>query len=270
MTVSLPDPKGALSRNVPSAAIVSANAEVRRCITTSRQLPHSQRRRHYNSYTPEQKATIGRFAVENRVMAVKRKYFTKFKFDINESKVQRFKEAYLKERRRKHELEDDSEIKELHPRKRGRKAVLGEKMDTTVVCYIRRMREKGCVINTAIVKAAARGILMSQNRTRLAEFGGLATLTTAWAKSKAKVSVEEFSRIKAPFLQEIVDVVRMEEIPMDLILNWDRTGLNLVPVSSWTMAAKGSKQVEVQGLSHKRQITAVFCGTLLGDSCPFN
>lgn len=281
-TVSLPDPRGALSRNVPPAAIASANAEIRRCIATSGQFPHGQRRRHYNSYTPEQKATIGRFAVMNGVMAAKRRYSAEFRFDINESTVRRFKEAYLKERRRKRELEDGSEIKELHPRKRGRKVVLGEKMDAMVMCYIRRMREKGCVINTAIVKAGARGILMSQDRTRLAEFGGPATLTTAWAKSllkrmnftqrrgttKAKVSVADFSRRKTSFLQEIVDVVSMEEIPMDLIFNWDQTGLNLVPVSSWTMAAKGSKRIEVQGLTDKRQITGVFCGTLVGEFLP--
>ena len=178
-TVSLPDPRGALSRNVPSAAIASANAGIRCCITTSGQLPHGQQRRQYNSYTTEKKATIGRFAVESRVIAPRRKYSMKFKFDINESMVRRFKEALLEERCRKHELEGDSEIKkELHPRKRGRKVVLGEEMDAMVMCCIRRMRKKGCVINTAIVKAGARGTLMSQDWTRLAEFGGPATLTT--------------------------------------------------------------------------------------------
>ena len=83
-------------------------------------------------------------------------------------------------------------------------------MDGMVRAYITRMREKGCVINTSIVKAAARGILLSQEKSRLAEFGGPATLTTAWAKSllkrmnytqrrgttMAKVSVEEFNQAK--------------------------------------------------------------------------
>ena len=34
------------------------------------------------------------------------------------------------------------------------------------------------------------------------------------------------------------------------------------------MAAKGSRRVEICGLSDKRQITGVFCGTLLGDFLP--
>ena len=50
--------------------------------------------------------------------------------------------------------------------------------------------------------------------------------------TKLKVSADEFNRTKASFLQEIIDVIKMEEIPIDMIFNWDQTGLNLVPVSS--------------------------------------
>lgn len=52
------------------------------------------------------------------------------------------------------------------------------------------------------------------------------------------------------------------DIPSDLIINWDHAGLNIVPVSNWTMASEGSKRVEIAGLGDKRQITAVFSGTL--------
>ena len=34
------------------------------------------------------------------------------------------------------------------------------------------------------------------------------------------------------------------------------------------MEAKGSKQVEIVGMSDKRQITAIFCGALSGDFLP--
>ena len=120
-------------------------------------------------------------------MAAKRKFSAKLKLNINESTVQCFKTAYLEEKRRKREFDgSDSEIKELHPRKRGRKVLLGEKMDTMVQCYITKMREKGGVVNTSIVKAGARGILMFQEKLMLAKFGGPATLTTAWAKPLLK------------------------------------------------------------------------------------
>ena len=60
----------------------------------------------------------------------------------------------------------------------------------------------------------------------------------------------------------------MEDIPADLVLNWDHTGIYYVPVSSYTMEKEGSKRVEIVGIEDKRQITAVFLqpcmsGTLL-------
>jgi hypothetical protein len=60
----------------------------------------------------------------------------------------------------------------------------------------------------------------------------------------------------------------MEEIPADLILNWDQTGIKFVPCSSWTMEQRGARRVEMIGANDKRQITAVFCGSLLGDFLP--
>lgn len=60
----------------------------------------------------------------------------------------------------------------------------------------------------------------------------------------------------------------MDEIPPELILNWDQTGLNLIPSSSWTMEQRGARHVEITGLNDKHMITAIFCGTLCGDFLP--
>ena len=60
----------------------------------------------------------------------------------------------------------------------------------------------------------------------------------------------------------------MEEIPPHLILNWDQTGIKIVPSSSWTMNQSGAKRVEVCGVNDKRMITCVFCGTAVGDFLP--
>ncbi len=115
-----------------------------------------------------------------------------------------------------------------------------------------------------------------------ARIGGHITLTVGWAKSllrrvhftkrrgttKARFLPEQFKQLKTSFLQEIINIVTMEDIPAELIFNWDQTGLNLVPVSTWTMACKDSKRVEIKGLGDKRQITGVFCGTLIGEFLP--
>ena len=41
--------------------------------------------------------------------------------------------------------------------------------------------------------------------------------------------------MKEIFLADIKATVTMEEIPPDLVLNWDQTGVNIVPALSWTM-----------------------------------
>ena len=60
----------------------------------------------------------------------------------------------------------------------------------------------------------------------------------------------------------------MEEIPPAMILNWDQTGIHLVPSSLWTMDKQGSKRVEIVGSNDKRMITAVLCGSLVGNFLP--
>ena len=60
----------------------------------------------------------------------------------------------------------------------------------------------------------------------------------------------------------------MEEIPPLLVFNWNQTGISVVPILSWTMEAKGSKQVETAGMGDKQKIMAVFCGALSGKFLP--
>ena len=59
----------------------------------------------------------------------------------------------------------------------------------------------------------------------------------------------------------------MEDIPLELVLNWDQMGIKIVSSSAWTME-QGAKHVEIIGVSDKRQITAVFCGSATGDFLP--
>ena len=131
--------------------------------------------------------------------------------------------------------------------------------------------------------AAARGILMSRDRTQLAGFGGHIELSRQWAyhllgrtkfvkrkatTAKSKHAPKDFAAVKRVFLDDVIAVATMEDVPPELVLNWDQTGIHLVPASTWTMDKEGSKRVEISGANDKRQITAVFCGTLTGDFLP--
>ena len=65
-----------------------------------------------------------------------------------------------------------------------------------------------------------------------------------------------------------MSIVGLEKIPPELVLNWDQTGIKLVPSASWTMHERGSRRVELMDIIDKRQITAVFCGSLIGAFLP--
>ena len=74
--------------------------------------------------------------------------------------------------------------------------------------------------------------------------------------------------MKNKFLLDVQAVVTIEEIPPDLIIHWDHTGINYVPVSKWTMEKEGTKHVEITGIEDKRQFTAVFAGAMSGEFLP--
>ena len=272
----MPNPRGLLSARVPSLAISAANREVRAAIEEQRK--KSKKRGPYTVFTAQERARIGKYALDHGVTAARRWYMAQKQTKIGESTIRVFMQRYRQERSK----DPNVSVSALHLKKRGRPVLLGEKMDAMVQEYVEMIRDKGGAISTAIVKSGARGILNSLDRTSLSEFGGHVTLSTSWAKSllhrmnyrkrrgttKVSMPVEQFREVKRSFLQEIIDVVTMEEIPSDLIFNWDQTGLNLVPASSWTMALKGSKRVEIKGLNDKRQITGVFCATISGEFFP--
>ena len=66
--------------------------------------------------------------------------------------------------------------------------------------------------------------------------------------AKSKYTVDNFKEVKSQFLGDVVATVELEEIPAQLILNWDQTGIKIIPTSSWTMEKEGSKRIEVVGV----------------------
>ena len=86
--------------------------------------------------------------------------------------------------------------------------------------------------------------------------------------TKAKVVPSDFQALEAQFLRDIRSIVIFENIPAKLILNWDHTGLNYVPSSSWTLVEKGAQKVPIVAIEDKRQLTAVFACSLAGDFLP--
>jgi len=136
---------------------------------------------------------------------------------------------------------------------------------------IKNARKRGLAINTSVVIAAGDGIVMAHDVNLLA---GKIKLTDDWAikrmgyvNSKAKVDPEHFDKLKE---QEIKSIVTIDEIPDEFILNFDQTAFYYVPATPWAMEKEGAKRVEILAKDDKRQITAVFCGSMTGEFCLFN
>lgn len=53
-----------------------------------------------------------------------------------------------------------------------------------------------------------------------------------------------------------------------MLINWDQTGINVVPTSNYTMEERGAGRVEIAGYGDKGMITATFAATLSGKFLP--
>ncbi len=144
----------------------------------------------------------------------------------------------MSELTQKRKAQEELTITELSYAKRGRHHLVGDRFDDMIKDYVVKLRQCEGVVNTAIVIAGARGIILKLDKTRLAEHGGHLNLTRSWAKSllsrmgfvkrrattkQSNVPIREFEKIKKSFLEEIDTHVQLEEISPELILNWDKT-----------------------------------------------
>ena len=174
------------------------------------------------------------------------------------------------------------EIFELLHKQCGRPLLLGEELEDEVKVFIKSTRESGSIVNTETVMGTARGVVISHDATLLVENSEYINITKDWAQrllqrmnlvkrkgtTKVKVFPSNFEKLKKQFLLDVRTVVAMEEIPKELIINWDQTGMKYVPVSNWTFEEKGAKRVEIAGLDDKHQITVLLSCTMDGKLLP--
>ena len=78
------------------------------------------------------------------------------------------------------------------------------------------------------------------------------------ANTNAKTTVINFDELKETFLQDIKHSILMDEIPPQLVINFNQTGIHYVPVSSWSMEMEGAKRLKMVGKGNRHQITAIF------------
>ena len=122
------------------------------------------------------------------------------------------------------------------------------------------------------------GVLQARDLSKLSVNGGPILIPKGWEKSVLrrmeyskrkgmnanKILVSHFEEVKEYFLADITTEVMMNEIPDDLIINWDQTPLHIVPTGDWTMHQSVEKVIPIANLDDKRQITAVLAVSVRG------
>ena len=112
----LPNPRGGLSKDIPSMAISSANEQV----TAARQGQlQTKKRGQYHQLSPGDRARIGRYACENGVVAAARRFSRGMDRPLNKSTVRGIKRAYLAEASKKREPRKMSTSANCQPRNAG-------------------------------------------------------------------------------------------------------------------------------------------------------
>ena len=243
----------------------------------------NQGRGRYNDYSSEERAAIGRYTAENGPAKASRHFSKTLERNVPESTARKLRDEYLKKLK---EVSQDSSasmtVKSLPTKRQGRPLLLGQTLDETVQRFISDTRKTGGVINTTVVVATARGIVSAKDPSLLRENGGPLDITSAWAKSlmkrmgyvkrkcsnAGKITLENFEEIKEEFLADVKAEVLMNEIPLDLVFNWDQTGIQLVPTGEWTMHQAKDKIIPISHSDDKRQITGVFAVTAVGRYLP--
>jgi len=276
VTQGLPDPNKC-SNLEQAKNCVAANSEI-----SSISLPKAQgnkrKRGDYNAYTPEQRLEMGQYGALHGASRAAKHFSKKFDRQINESSIRGMIKSYQKQLKTK----NNNDLTTLPPLKRGRPVLLGDKLDNAVINHVKAIRNEGGVVNSAIVIATARGILKDTNRGLLEENGGPISLNKTWAKSilkrmgwvkrkgtkAARKLPENFENVRSDFLDTIAKTVKDCSIPKSMMVNFDETGVNVVPASNWTLHEQGAKQVPITGIDDKRQITAVLANTPTGVLLP--
>ena len=237
----------------------------------------------YEHFDDEERVQIGRYAAVHGVAAAVRHYQKLFPTrKVKESSVRMWRNNYLRDLQIRKEEGREMVAKKLPYKKRGRPLLLGDYLDEQLRAYVAEICQLGLVVNISDLKAAAKGLVLHHDSNWSRENGGHLELSTHWAKgrlrklgfskrrvmTKASLTPVDFEERKAQFVFDAQAIIELEEIPDDLVVNWDQTGIHYVPVSDWTMEKVGAKRVEIVGANDKRHRLRLFAGTMSGEFLP--
>ena len=184
--------------------------------------------------------------------------------------------------------------KVISSEKRIRPLLLPLDIENMVKIYLVKMRENGGIVTSRIIRIVALSICQSKAPSILKLNGGYTDISSFRAYNFAnrhgfvirkatkftKAEIENKENVCAEFQAEFIKLIQNLKVPYELIINWDETGIQLLPTASYTFDKQGTiyeyrinlkliyylvaKQVPVAHKEDKREITIVLASTRAG------
>ena len=154
------------------------------------------------------------------------------------------------------------------------------KYDKDVQSRIKKLRDNGASISWHTAVAVARSIIEVKDHANLHRYN----FSEPWARSlfirmnlshravtTGKLTMPDslISEVKMSFTRDIAKLVTDNQIPDDMVINFDQTPIQYCPSSRYTMAPKGSSKISINGAADKRSLTALVAVTMGGGILPF-
>ena len=172
------------------------------------------------------------------------RYFTaELGHEVSKSTLQTMRDTF---RRRLKTVHDPAKVLEFPTKRRGRPFLTPNGVDPRVRKHLVAIQDCGSRVNQRITIATGIGVVRSLRPSLLLEHGGSLVLGRAWAEAllrrmdfvrrkkgtkTAKKVPDNFPEIRSAFLEQVATAVKEHNIPPQLVLNMDETGLPIIPAS---------------------------------------
>ena len=121
---------------------------------------------------------MGAYATTHDADAAAQHFFKQLGHSVKESTVKLIRNAYKDARKKSHRQFYGCSLPE---KREGHTLLLGESIDKRLQLYLKAIRTNGGPVTAGIAIAAARGLLLVENKSKLFEYRGHIKLNRSWA-----------------------------------------------------------------------------------------
>ena len=140
-----------------------------------------KRRGSYTTILEELKVKVAKYAVEDGISASLRHFKSTQKLDLKESTVCSWVTTYQKRLDSCHKKGKPLTESMLSEKSRGRPLLIDSELEEQGKSFAGQLRSSVAVVNSSIVRVAARGIILAKDANLLEENRGGINLTKDWA-----------------------------------------------------------------------------------------